>query len=81
MVSVGQAPPDFKLMDQNSKMVSLSSFKKKKSVVVSNLPVSKAPSFVKTLHVNLYCCTDYCCAHAEEVLCTSTVQFRVLVCI
>ena len=34
MVSVGQAPPDFSLMNQNNKPVSLSSFKKKKSVVV-----------------------------------------------
>lgn len=34
MVSVGQAPPDFKLMNQNSKPVTLSSFKNKKSVVV-----------------------------------------------
>ncbi|CAM9867140.1 unnamed protein product [Sphacelaria rigidula] len=37
MVSVGQAPPDFKLMDQNNKMVSLSSFKNKKSVVVRDV--------------------------------------------
>lgn len=35
MVSVGQAPPDFKLMNQVNKPVSLSSFKKKKKVVVS----------------------------------------------
>lgn len=34
MVSVGQAPPDFKLNDQNGKAVSLSSFKNKKKVVV-----------------------------------------------
>lgn len=34
MVAVGEAAPDFKLADQNNKMVSLGSFKKKKSVVV-----------------------------------------------
>lgn len=36
MVSVGQAPPDFKLNNQNGKPVSLSSFKNKKKVVVRN---------------------------------------------
>lgn len=35
MVAVGQAPPDFKLMNQNNKPVTLGSFKKKKNVVVS----------------------------------------------
>ena len=35
MVSVGQAAPEFKLKDQKGKLVSLSSFKNKKNVVVS----------------------------------------------
>lgn len=37
MVSVGQAAPEFKLKDQKGKMVSLSSFKNKKNVVVSGV--------------------------------------------
>lgn len=42
MVSVGLAPPDFKLMNQNNKPVSLSSFKNKKSVVVRGRSASGA---------------------------------------
>lgn len=35
MVAVGEAAPDFKLMDQNNEPVSLSDFKEEKNVVVS----------------------------------------------
>lgn len=47
MVSVGQAAPDFKLMDQNNMVVSLSSFKKKKNVVVFFYPKDNTPGCTK----------------------------------
>lgn len=55
MVSVGLAPPDFKLMNQSNKPVSLSSFKNKKSVVVRRRPASVHCKnvFAKTWHGKL----------------------------
>lgn len=47
MVSVGLAPPDFKLMNQSNKPVSLSSFKNKKSVVVFFYPKDSTPGCTK----------------------------------
>ncbi|CAM9929872.1 unnamed protein product [Ascophyllum nodosum] len=47
MVSVGEAPPDFKLQNQSGKTVSLSSFTNKKKVVVFFYPKDSTPGCTK----------------------------------